>query len=131
MDGFWKCAAGLLVAVILWLTVDSRQKDLSVLLTLAACSMGGMVVIGYLEPVLDLMRWLQNLGQLDEGMLGILLKAAGIGLTGEFAAMVCCDAGNAAMGKMLRMLGCGAILWLSVPMVQSLMTLIQEILGML
>ena len=82
----------------------------------------------YLEPVMVLLRRLEELGQLDGSMVGILLKCVGIGLITEIAGMVCTDSGNGSMAKALQLLGTAAVLWLAVPLFDGLLTLIQEIL---
>ena len=45
------------------------------------------------------------------------------------AGLVCADAGNAALAKMLRLLGTAAILCLSVPMFTALLECITEMVG--
>lgn len=129
MDLFWKAAAGGLLTVVLCLALGKSGKDMGTLLSMAACCMVAMIVMAYLEPVLDFMRELQDLGDLREDMLGILLKAMGIGLVSEIAGMVCTDAGNSSLGKTLQMLGGAVVLWLSIPVFYALLDLIQQILG--
>lgn len=131
MDMFWKAAAAVLLALVLGLALGKQEKDIGVLLTLAVCCMVAMTALSYLEPVLDFLRELEALGDLQEDMLGILLKAVGIGLVSEIAGMVCTDAGNGSLGKQLQLLGSAAILYLSIPIFNALLTLIQEILGAL
>ena len=123
---FWKAAAAVLLAVILGLALD-RQKDFTVLLTMAVCCMAAMIALSYLEPVLDFLRELEALGDLQGDTLGILLKAVGIGLVSEIAGMVCSDAGNGSLGKTLQMLGSAAILYLSLPVFSALLELVREI----
>lgn len=129
MEGFWKAAAAILLTVILALAVGKREKDISVLLSMAACCLAGAAAISYLEPVLELMGELGELGAVSGGTLEILMKAVGIALVSEIAGMLCADAGNGSLGKMLQMLGSAAILYLSIPLFRALLTLIQEILG--
>ena len=81
-----------------------------------------------LEPVLDFLRELETLGDLQGDMLGILLKAVGIGLVSEIAGLVCTDAGNGSLGKTLQMLGSAVILYLSLPIFTAMLELIREIL---
>lgn len=119
----------MLVTVVLGLTVSKQEKDITVLLTMAACCMAGAAAVSYLEPVMDLLWELEALGQLQGGMLGILLKAVGITLVAEIAGMVCADAGNGTLAKTLQMLGSAVILYLSIPVFQAFLTLIREILG--
>lgn len=131
MDAFWKTVAGMLIAAVLWLTLDAQKKDMSLLLTLAVCVGAFGVLVLYLEPVLTFLHTLAAVGKLQEGMIRLLIKAIGIGLTGEIAAAICTDAGNAAMGKLMKLLTSGAILYLSIPLFQTLLSLVQEILRML
>lgn len=131
MELYWKAAAAALLAVILGSAVGKQEKDISMLLAVAVCGMVGSVVISYLEPVLDFLWELEDLGRLESGVLGILLKALGIGLVTHIAAWICADVGNGSLGAMLQMLGSVAILYLSIPIFRGFLTLIQEILGAL
>ena len=129
METFWKAAAIVLITVILGLAVGKQEKDIAALLTMTGCCLLGIFAVSYLEPVLDLLRELESVGQLQSGMLGILLKAVGIALTAEIAGMICADAGNGSLGKTLQLLGSAVILYLSIPIFQAFLTLIREILG--
>lgn len=129
MDGFWKATAAILLTVVLTLAVGRQEKDLSALLSMAVCCLVGIVALSYLKPVLELMEELGELGEISGGTLEILMKAVGIALVSELAGMLCSDAGSSSLGKMLQMLGSAAILFLSIPLFRSLLTLIQEILG--
>ena len=71
------------------------------------------------------------MGGLDSGTLRILLKAVGIGLVSEIAALVCADAGNSSLGKTVQLLGSAVILWLSLPLFTMLIELLQRIMGAL
>lgn len=131
METFWKAAAIVLLVSILGLTVGKQEKDIGAVLAMAGCCILGILTISYLEPVLDLLRELEALGQLQSGVLGILLKTVGIALTAEIAGMICADAGNGSLGKTLQMLGSAVILYLSIPIFRNFVSLIQEILGQL
>ena len=126
---FWKAIAGTLVAVVLGLVLGKQEKDISVMLSMAVCAMVVVVMLQFLDPVLELLRRLESLGNLGGGILGVLLKAMGIGLVAEIAGMICTDAGNAALSRTVQLLGAGTILWLSIPVFDSFLALIQQILG--
>ena len=55
--------------------------------------------------------------------------AVGIGLVVEMGSLICADAGNSALGKTLQILGAIAVLWLSIPLINSLIALLEQILG--
>lgn len=129
MGLFWKVTAACLVAVVLGLTLNKQGKDFSVILTMAVCCMAAAIALSYLEPVLDFLWELEKLANLQGGLLGTLLKAVGISLVAELASTVCTDGGNASLGKQLQMLACAVILYVSLPVFRSLLSLIREILG--
>lgn len=129
MELFWKCVAGVLIAAILGPVLGQQEKGISVMLSVAVCAMGAVILLSYLEPVLDLLRQLESLGDLGGEMLTILLKAMGIALVAELAGLICTDAGSGALGKTIQMLASAVILWLSIPVFQAFLALIRQILG--
>ena len=129
MDMFLKATAAVLLSVILFLILNPHFKELGMLITLAACCMVAIVAGQFIEPVVGFLDTLQQVGNLDESFLAILLKVVGIGFLSEIAALVCADAGNTTLGKTLQMLAACVILWLSIPLLNSLLELIQDILG--
>lgn len=129
MDIFVKAAAGVLVAVVLILTLSKQEKDISLLLTIAVCCMVMLAAVRYIKPVVDFLGRLQTIGNLDGDIFKILLKAVGIGLLAEFTSLVCADAGNASLGKATQLVATAAILWISIPLLEKLLELIDNILG--
>ena len=129
MEGFLQAFAAVLLAVILGLVLAKQSKDWAVLLTTGVSCMVLAVGAVYLQPVLDFVRELQTLSELDPQMLTVVLKAVGIGLISEIAALICLDAGNAALGKGIQILASLTVLWLSLPLMRALLELVQKILG--
>ena len=128
MTLFLQACAGVFLAVILTLTME-RGKGMAVLLSLAVCSMVGLIAMEYLSPVIEFLDTLQKVGGLNSELLKLLLKAVGIGLITELACLVCNDSGNSSMGKALQILGAVVIIWLSLPMLTAFLELMQKILG--
>lgn len=128
MSIFVKATGGVLIAVILYLVLSKQGKELSILLSIAVCCMVAMAAASYIRPVVDFMLRLQSLGEMDADLLEMLLRSVGIGMLSEVTALICTDAGNASMGKVLQILGCTVILGMSVPLFSSLISLIEEIL---
>lgn len=126
---FWKAVAGVLVAIVLVLALGKQGRDMGLLLTMAVCCMVCVLALTFLEPVLEFLRELETLGDLQGDMLGILLKAVGIGIVTEVAGMICADSGNSSMGKTLQLLGSTVILCISLPILRAMLELIQKILG--
>ena len=129
MSGFLQATAGILLTVIMVLALGKEGKQTALLLVLAACAMVGVLALGYLSPVVDFMKRLSILGQMNGEMFGILLKVVGIGLIGEITALICTDSGHASMAKVLQILSAAVILRLALPLLEQLLGLLERILG--
>lgn len=129
MELFLQATAVVLLVLILGLVLGTQQKHLALLLSLGACCLVCICAVQYLRPVIDFLRKLQDLAGLSADVLAILLKAAGIGLLSELACLICTDAGESALGKAIQLVANGAILWISLPLMQQLIDLLQEVLG--
>lgn len=129
MTLFYQSVAAVLLAAVLGLTLAGYGKDMGLLLTLGVCCMVMAASISFLQPVLEFLRQLETLGELDRDLIRVLFKIAGIAFIAEIAGMICTDAGNASLGKAVQLLGTSVILWLSLPVFNALLELIREILG--
>lgn len=129
MTLYLQTCGAVLLSVILALTLKHNNKEIGTVLTISACCMVGIAAMHYLEPVLVFLQALEDLGGLDSDMTTTLLKATGIGMVTEIAGLVCKDAGNESLGKVMQLLGTSVILWLSIPLLNGLIVLLQKILG--
>ncbi|MBR4290362.1 MAG: stage III sporulation AC/AD family protein [Oscillospiraceae bacterium] len=129
MTLFLQVCGAVLLAVILVLALKSHNKEIGTILAIAVCCMCTLAAFAYLQPVLDFLQTLENLGGLNDNMVKILLKVTGIGIVMEIANLVCKDAGNESMGKSLQLVGTAVILYLSIPLFNALLDLMQKILG--
>lgn len=129
MDIFIRAVAGVLLAVILNIALHHKGSEISVLLSLAVCVMVAALSMRFLEPVISMLRALQVRSSIDSEMLSILLKTVGVGLIAELVSLICTDAGNAAMGKMIQILGAALVLNLSLPLLEILVDLVEGIVG--
>ncbi len=129
MELFWKAAAAVLISVILILVLDKQERDIAALVSIAVCTMVGICLMQFLEPVLEFLYSLQDMTLSDNGIFGSLMKLTGISLVCEITATVCNDAGCSSLGKSLQLLGTAVILFLSLPILQTFLTLVSDILG--
>ncbi|MBR5022170.1 MAG: hypothetical protein IKY18_03085 [Oscillospiraceae bacterium] len=129
MNVFWKTVAGILTAIILWINLNKSNKDSSVLMTLAVCAMAIMAAASFLQPVVSFIKKIQGIGKLDEGLVSVVLKVVGVGIVSEIASLICKDAGNESMGKTLQFIAAATVLWISIPVFEKLLALLEKILG--
>lgn len=129
MSSFFQITAAVLIAVVLGLTLSKYGKDFSVVLMLLVSCMVLAVMTAYLEPVIGFIEELLRIGEIQNDLLKPVLKATGIGIVAEIASLICTDSGNAALGKGIQILAATVILWISLPLMRSLLELMQRMLG--
>lgn len=128
MEIFLKTVACALVILLLCLVLGKGSKDFYMILTTIGCCMIGIVAISYIQPVVTFIKELQLRANINTELFSTVLKSVGIALLCEICNLVCADCGNASVGRMIHLLGSGVILWLSIPLYNSLFTLIDKIL---
>ena len=129
MNVFWKAAAGVLTAVILWININKSNKDISLLMTLCVSAMAIIAATGLLQPVVSFIKKLQRTSGLDVDLVSVVLKVVGVGVITDISAMVCKDAGNESLGRTLQFVSTATVLMVSVPVFERLLTLLDKILG--
>ena len=129
MELFFKSCGGVLIALILILTLGKQERDISIVLSAAVCCMIGIAALKMMEPVMDYLYELRSFAEFEENTLGRLLRMVGIGLTAELVTMICADAGNASLGKCIQFMASSVILRLSLPILDTMLGMIREIMG--
>lgn len=131
MDGYFQAVGAIMLCLILNLVLKHHGAEFSTVLTLLVCCVVTVIALYFLQPVLEYIRRIRQLSFINEQIMTIMLKVAGISMTAEIASMVCQDAGNSAMSRTLQFLATAAILYVSLPMFASFLDLIEDILGRL
>ena len=129
MDLFLKITSSVLITVVICLVMHKNGAEMTMLISTAACSLIIIAAIGFLQPIVDFCGKLQLLGKLDGSIMDILLKAVGIGLLSQIVGMICVDSGRQALAKTLHFVAVAAILWLSLPLLEELIVLLDAVLG--
>ena len=128
MEFFLQAIAWAVLGAIASLVLKSQGGHFAPLVAIG-CACGMLFLAAkLLEPLLDLLDALRLAGGLSGEYVGILLKIAGVGILTEIAQGVCEDAGQGVLGKMARLCGAVAAFYLSIPLLQRTLELIQEIL---
>ena len=129
MDICLKIMGGILIAVILRLLLIKQGSEISLLLCLAVCSMVVVSTFAYLSPVLDFVRRLMQLSNINSEVMEILLKTVGIGLLSQVVCLICEDAGNKSLGKLSTITATILILSISIPILEKMLELLEIVLG--
>ncbi len=129
MEQFYIAVAGVLLTCVLSVALQRTSGEMAMLLGLGCCILVCMVAVHILRPAVAFIKRLQALGSLDSQMLMIVLKVTAVSFTTEIAGNVCSDSGNSALAKSLQILSTAVIVYLSLPMLQALLDLVERILG--
>lgn len=129
MELFLKTVAGCILSLILILVLGKQERDFAAVLSIAVCCMIALTALTTLAPVLDFLCRLEASGNFGVFGLESVLKMVGIGLVSELVATLCQDAGNASLGKQVQLLAGIVILRLSLPLLETFLELIENLLG--
>lgn len=122
------CGLGILTAVLA-LVLKRDNAVLGTLLSGACCIMLGIVAVQILQPVIEFLRTLQQTAGLNENLMAPLMKTVGIGILTQIATAICQDAGQAAVAKMVELCGSILALYLSLPLLTAVLSLLNQMTG--
>lgn len=131
MTAYWKAVAVVLLAIILTVTLGKTEKDISVILSMAVCCIVIMIALQYLSEVIEFLWKLGNSTVIHNPYMDILLKISGVALMTELTELIGSDAGNSSIGKAMQILGNAVILFLSLPLFEAFLAVVQEIMGLI
>lgn len=119
------CAFALLVCILLKVSEELFPKFRPLILT-ASGIFFGLYFLGKLAP---LWKKLSSLGEDGGagGLFSLLFKGFGIGLLVSVSASFCRDLGEEKLAEKLELCGKGAILYLSLPVLEQVLDRIGEI----
>ena len=129
MEYYLQAVAMILITALFGILLDGEGRRFVPIVSLAACCMIFWGMVRYLEPMLDLLKRIQELADISAQMLSVLVKAVGISMIARLAQTICKDAGQNALAGAVGILSDGVLLWISIPLVEELLELMQEVLG--
>ena len=125
----WKAAATVILTVILGAAIGKREKDIAIVLSAVVCC---IIAKMSMDALSDVFAFVWEIGEFIErqsSFVGMLLKIAGVAIVSELTGQIGADAGNSALRKAMELFGNAWILYLSLPVFQSLFEIVQEILN--
>ena len=129
MGQYIQIVGAVLLSAIFVIIVKSGSTGIGELLTLAICAMVMIIAVQRMRPILELIETLGDLPSMNTGIIKSLIKVLGISVTAEIAQLLCDDVGSKAMGKSLQYLATAVSVCLMIPMIQALLSLIEEVLS--
>lgn len=129
MDAFLKVTAAVLILIMLLGTIGKKEASLVFAGVLGCCTVIGILCIQFLMEVTDFIRQLISIGSVPSEAVSVMLKITGIGMITQIVVPICSDSGHSSLGKSLKILSAVVILYLSIPVFNRFLELMQTILG--
>ena len=118
----------LIVAMVLALSLKSRNPEISSLVSIAVCLVIAFLCVERIRTILSGMNRIINYIHIDRLYIGILIKLIGIAYICEFAAGISKDAGYQAIASQIELVGKLTMLMVSMPVLMQVLNTILELL---
>lgn len=118
-----------IIASILTLKIKSIRPEYGLVIGLVSSLFLAIYALDEMGQIIDLFDTIESYSGIPGTYIQILLKLVGISFLCEFAANVCKDAGQATMAKQVEMAGKLSILVVSLPILESLLTTLERLMG--
>lgn len=117
-----------IVTLILTLVIPSDRKEVKVVLGVVACCAVTAAAVTYLRPLVEFVRQVEKMGNLNSQMIDVLWKVVGVGILSEIASLICKDMGNSSLAKTIQFISTASVFWLTIPLFQEFVGLIEDVL---
>jgi len=117
-----------IVSVCLILSIKNHKPEIAILLSIIAGVTILMLTIPKIKEVLEGINKISQMANINEEVIGILLKVVGIVYITEFASGICKDAKEESIAQKVQIAGKVIILGIAIPMMTDILNLISGIL---
>ena len=116
------------VTAIAAILLKQTKPELSFAVTVTGIIIILLFIIDALQETIGILNGLAQITGMQNGLLKILVKIVGVGYVTEFGAGILNDFGSNAVADKVTLAGKIAIVMLSLPVIESLLTLVQGFL---
>ena len=116
------------VTIVASVLLKSTKPELSFAVTVTGVIVILLFIVDSMQTTLTVFATIANMTGVENGLLKILLKIVGVGYITEFGAGILNDFGSNAVADKVSLGGKITIVILSLPIIESLLTLVQGFL---
>ena len=117
-----------IIAVILIIILKQYKPEFAIYISIIAGVIILIMSIQKMEEIITLIRSISEKAGVNGKFLSIILKITGIAILSEFAISICKDSGESAIASKVEMGSKVIIIWMSIPIISSLLELMVNIL---
>lgn len=127
MDIFKIVGIGL-AAAVLAVFIKNWKPELAMQVSLVATVIIFASFLPYLKTLIDMLRDISTQAGIEARYISIVLKVIGIAYVAQFASELCQDAGESAIASKIEVAGKVIIMTISMPVIYSLLEVVNEII---
>lgn len=128
METIFQLGGCAVVGAVCYAAIVRQSGEIAALLAIVLCGVLIWGISGGVVSLLALLRTLAEAAHVDNSLLSPLLKTVGIAIVTSISAQVCRDAGVNSAATVMELCGGFCALYASLPLVETVLALIQEIL---
>ncbi len=127
MDIFKVVGLGI-AAMVFAVFLKGWRPEAAIQISLVATVIILVAILPYLKVVVEMIKDITNQSGIEVRYITLVLKVIGIAYVAQFASELCRDAGESAIASKIELAGKIIIMTLSMPVVYSLMEVVNEII---
>ena len=128
MDWIIKLAAAAVLSALLAVMIQKTTPANALLVSIAAAVMIALASATFLQPVLSFVRKLEVDFSVSSVYTGTMIKCVLISVVTRFGISICKDAGQSGLASALDFGGTIASVWVAIPLFESLMAMLEELI---
>lgn len=113
-----------IIATVLVIVIKEQKPEIAVLLSVISAILIMVYTMSKMAGVIEMLDRMVESSGMNKDFLAIILKVTGIAYIVEFGRNVCADAGQNAIATKLEMAGKVIIVILSLPLINTLLTVV-------
>ena len=102
---------------------------MAMLLSMAVCVLSLLVIVRFFAPILEFTEKLREISGLNSAVTAPLTKVAGLGVLTQVSCSLCEDAGEKALAKTVEICGAVFAVYVSLPLMSTVLELLEGVLG--
>lgn len=128
MDTVVKCVGLGVLGAILGLLTRKNSGEFGVLVSIGVVVLMMASVLGLLKPVLEFVYALKDRAELGDGMISPVMKTLAIGYLSQTGKNICQEAGEKTVAEVIAFSGSVAAIYVLLPLVESVLLLMEQML---
>ena len=124
----FKIAAIGIVCALLVVVIKEHRPEIAMLISVICGIIILFYVVNYITEAVSAFQLLMDKSNIDQNLLGAILKIVGIGYITEFSASICEDSGNKGIADKIQFGGKVLILIISIPLLNAVIDIILSLL---